>query len=95
MASPWCLARDELARGHCDGYIDGRVGGVLHCPTFAGKLDVTTKYIVDLRDRSCRLLCSLLLKARLQYWHLYFFSAGVDFFAGVAEAGSEAEAKSV
>ena len=29
---------------------------------------------VNLRDRSCLLRCSLLLKARLQNWHLYFFS---------------------
>lgn len=29
------------------------------------------------RDRSCRLRCSLRLKARLQNWHLYFFS-GAD-----------------
>jgi hypothetical protein len=28
----------------------------------------------DLRERSWRLRCSLLLKARLQNWHLYFFS---------------------
>lgn len=32
---------------------------------------------VNSRDRSCRLRCSLLLKARLQNWHLYFFS-GAD-----------------
>jgi hypothetical protein len=37
----------------------------------------------DLRDLSCRLLCSLLLKALLQNWHLYFFSgASAVFFAG-------------
>ena len=29
----------------------------------------------NLRDLSCLLLCSLLLKARAQYWHLYFLSA--------------------
>lgn len=28
----------------------------------------------NLRDLSCLLRCSLLLKARLQNWHLYFFS---------------------
>jgi hypothetical protein len=28
----------------------------------------------NVRDRSCRLRCSLLLKARAQYWHLYFLS---------------------
>ena len=51
---------------------------------------------VDLRDRSCRLRCSLRLKARLQYWHLYFFSAGVLFFTGEVElAGSAEEAMSV
>ena len=31
-------------------------------------------WLGDLRDRSWRLRCSLLLKARLQNWHLYFFS---------------------
>ena len=30
--------------------------------------------MTNLRDLSCRLRCSLLLKARLQNWHLYFFS---------------------
>jgi hypothetical protein len=29
---------------------------------------------MHLRDRSWRLRCSLRLKARLQNWHLYFFS---------------------
>lgn len=38
--------------------------------------------IEDLRDRSCRLRCSLRLKARLQNWHLYFFSGAEVFFAG-------------
>jgi hypothetical protein len=40
------------------------------------------------RDRSCRLRCSLLLKARLQNWHLYFLSGASDPFrgAGVDEA---------
>ena len=36
----------------------------------------------DLRDRSCRLRCSLRLKARLQNWHLYFFSGAEVFLAG-------------
>lgn len=31
-------------------------------------------YNVYLRDRSCLLLCSLLLKALAQNWHLYFLS---------------------
>lgn len=35
-----------------------------------------------LRDRSWRLLCSLRLKARLQYWHLYFFSGAFATFRG-------------
>lgn len=34
----------------------------------------------DSRDLSCLLLCSLLLKARLQNWHLYFFSAPMEVF---------------
>lgn len=55
----------------------------------------TTKKIFYLRDRSCRLRCSLLLNARLQYWHLYFFSGAEGAFFGVAVAalafaGSEA-----
>ena len=33
-----------------------------------------------LRDRSCLLRCSLLLKARLQNWHLYFFSGTTEAF---------------
>lgn len=40
------------------------------------------KEAADSRDRSCRLRCSLLLKARLQNWHLYFFSGADVFFAG-------------
>ena len=36
-----------------------------------------------LRDRSCRLRCSLRLKARLQNWHLYFFSGADTAFRGV------------
>jgi len=32
------------------------------------------------RDRSCLLRCSLLLKARLQNWHLYFFSGAEGVF---------------
>lgn len=32
----------------------------------------------NLRDLSWRLLCSLLLNARLQNWHLYFFSGATD-----------------
>lgn len=34
--------------------------------------------IDNLRDLSCLLRCSLLLKARLQNWHLYFFSGAND-----------------
>ena len=49
----------------------------------------------NLRDLSCLLRCSLLLNARLQYWHLYFFSgAVVDFFVGVG-VGVDAEAAAV
>ena len=40
---------------------------------------------INLRDLSCLLRCSLLLNARLQNWHLYFFSGvAVDFLVGVA-----------
>lgn len=40
-----------------------------------------------IRDRSCLLLCSLRLKAREQYWHLYFLSGARSVFreAGVVE----------
>jgi hypothetical protein len=38
---------------------------------------------INLRDLSCLLRCSLRLKARLQNWHLYFFSGTeVDFRTG-------------
>ena len=40
-----------------------------------------------LRERSCLLRCSLLLKARLQNWHLYFFSGAEVFLAGELLAG--------
>lgn len=33
--------------------------------------------LYDLRDLSCLLRCSLRLNARLQNWHLYFFSGAV------------------
>lgn len=44
------------------------------------------KYV---RDRSCLLRCSLLLKARLQNWHLYLRSGASDAFRdeGVEAAG--------
>lgn len=38
---------------------------------------------VRLNNLSCRLRCSLRLKARLQYWHLYFFSGCDAAFFGV------------
>lgn len=44
---------------------------------------------MDIRDRSCLLLCSLLLKALLQNWHLYFFSGAREVFRE-AEAGDSA-----
>jgi len=53
-----------------------------------------------LRDRSCLLLCSLRLKARLQNWHLYFFSGATEGFrlaeGDVDEAGmTETEAAGI
>lgn len=39
--------------------------------------DNGTKEASDLRERSWRLRCSLRLKARLQNWHLYFFSGAL------------------
>ena len=47
-------------------------------PTIAGSS--IEDFIADLRDLSCRLLCSLRLKARLQNWHLYFFSGAPPTF---------------
>lgn len=46
---------------------------------------------IDLRERSCLLRCSLRLKARLQNWHLYFFSGAEVFLAGelLAVPGAE------
>lgn len=53
----------------------------------------------DSRDLSCRLRCSERLKARLQYWHWYFFSgvfrvgvgAGAAALAVAAAAGMSIE----
>lgn len=53
---------------------------------------------MHIRDRSCLLRCSLLLKARWQNWHLYFRSgtregfreAGVDAASGAAVGGRTA-----
>jgi hypothetical protein len=44
---------------------------------------------IDVRDRSCLLLCSLLLKARLQNWHLYFLSGASEAFRGVGVDAAE------
>lgn len=46
---------------------------------------------LDLRERSCLLRCSLLLKARAQNWHLYFFSGASDDLR-LAAAGEAASA---
>ena len=49
----------------------------------------------NLRDLSCLLLCSLRLNARLQNWHLYFFSGTTDAFregVGAEAVGLEAVA---
>lgn len=66
-------------------------GGVCSLPHVAK----TKKSCFYLRDRSCRLRCSLRLKARLQYWHLYFFSgtdAGLLGVAAVAVVSAASEA---
>ena len=44
---------------------------------------------MDIRDRSCRLRCSLLLKALWQNWHLYLRSGAREAFRedGVEAAG--------
>lgn len=49
---------------------------------------------MHIRDRSCLLLCSLLLKAREQYWHLYFLSGASEVFreAGVGDAAAAGSA---
>jgi len=44
------------------------------------------------RERSCLLRCSLLLKARLQNWHLYFFSAVDCLRIGEEDGGARAAA---
>ena len=49
----------------------------------------------DLRERSWRLRCSLLLKARLQNWHLYFFSGWPVLRAAAAGAALEAIAAGI
>lgn len=43
------------------------------------------------RDRSCLLRCSLRLKALLQNWHLYFFSAAIEAFGGGDESAGLGE----
>jgi hypothetical protein len=49
------------------------------------------KRICYVRDRSCLLRCSLLLKARAQNWHLYFLSGCVvDVFRGVGVDAADA-----
>ena len=60
-------------------YIASLVTFERQLPRFGGGGGKETGYS---RDRSCRLRCSLLLKARLQNWHLYFFSGADVFFAG-------------
>jgi hypothetical protein len=79
------------------GWVDGGVDGgmvlgrvALECQKVAAvplssspARDVNKKSQTNLRDRSCRLRCSLRLKARLQYWHLYFFSGADAAFRGV------------
>lgn len=47
---------------------------------------------LDIRDRSCLLLCSLLLNARLQNWHLYFFSGAREVFREAEDGDSAAGA---
>lgn len=42
-----------------------------------------------IRDRSCLLRCSLLLKARLQNWHLYFRSGAEEALRGAGVDAAE------
>ena len=51
---------------------------VLHA-TRAKRGEAAIEELQHLRDLSCLLRCSLLEKARLQNWHLYFFSGSDDF----------------
>jgi hypothetical protein len=51
---------------------------VLHA-TRAKRGEAAIEELQYLRDLSCLLRCSLLEKARLQNWHLYFFSGSDDF----------------
>lgn len=54
------------------------------------------KMMENLRDRSCLLRCSLLLNARLQNWHLYFFSGTpATFLLGGGELPSAGTESSV
>lgn len=59
------------------------VSNALHFP--ASRACANAHHIgLYLRDLSCRLRCSLLENARLQNWHLYFFSgAPPDAFLAV------------
>lgn len=59
---------------------------------FTQKTSALWEYV---RERSCLLLCSLRLKAREQYWHLYFLSGACEIFppgAVVGEAAADAVA---
>src|SRR3954463_10819005 len=49
----------------------------------------------NLRDRSCLLRCSLLLKALLQNWHLYFFSGTSDDDFRIVEVDDAAVGKTL
>ena len=73
-----------------------KVGKGFHDPTIDNPSIYWTKVRKNLRDRSCLLLCSLRLKARAQYVHLYLrsivFCAAVfgvvdDAAVAVAAAG--------
>ena len=56
----------------------------MHLPRNATTPPRATWTALDLRERSCLLRCSLLLNARLQNWHLYFFS-GADVVLRAAD----------
>ena len=72
------------AIGTVSGLMESRTVGWRGCDrdrrARTGGVGWGTEYV---RDRSCLLRCSLLLKARLQNWHLYFLSGTSEAFREV------------
>ena len=98
LATPFSLFPAARPRRECPASVNSypAPNNASSIATLGGGLD-------DLRERSWRLRCSLLLKARLQNWHLYFFSGApvlrtageeLDAIAGGLEGGSGQDAMS-